>query len=53
MYFQVKQDVYWGKNIERKLILSVGNWLVIKTCLCAMIVGEYNKTNNNKNCTLD
>ncbi len=33
MYFQVKQDVYWDKNVERKLILSIGDWLVIEMCL--------------------
>ncbi len=30
MYFQVKQYVYWDKNVERKLILSIGDWLVIE-----------------------
>ncbi len=40
MYFQVKQDVYWDKNVERKLILSIGDWLVIEMCLYGMIVGE-------------
>ncbi len=48
MYFQVKQDVYWDKNVERKLILSIGDWLVIELSLWHDCRGRLKKQTKQK-----